>query len=133
MAMTGMRAVTVNTGLVQQAPPQAIFRQKIRWPGWSAQKRRRQRVIEELAHWSYGGGGGAVFAVLPESVRLQPWAGPLYGLLIWLGFEAGLAPLIGLSQARQPRLLDRAALAADHVLYGYVLSETLRGAAARGE
>jgi hypothetical protein len=51
------------------------------------------------------------------------WAGPIYGLLIWLGFELGLAPLLGLREARERRLVERAALAADHLLYGLVLSE----------
>lgn len=127
MTMTGMRTVTVNAGIVREAPPQAIFRQKIHRFGPTSRKKRRKRVIEELAHWSYGAGGGAAFAVLPESVRDKRWAGPAYGLLVWLGFEAGVAPLLGLSQAREPRPIDRAALAADHLLYGFVLSETQRG------
>ena len=133
MAMTGMRQVTVNAGIVGEAPPQAIFRQKIHRLGVTARRRRRKRVIEELAHWTYGAGGGAAFAMLPESVRQRRWSGPLYGLLIWFSFEAGLAPLFGLAQARERRLIDRAALAADHLLYGFVLSETRRGAAAEAE
>ncbi len=130
MSMTGMRQVTVNAGIVKQAPPQAIFRQRIHRLGVSSQRRRRKRVIEELAHWSYGAGGGVAFALLPEAVRQRAWSGPLYGLLVWFGFEAGVAPLFGLSQARETRLVDRAALAADHLLYGFVLSETRQGPAA---
>jgi hypothetical protein len=45
---------------------------------------------------------------------------------VWLGFEVGIAPLLGLKQARKLRLAERAALAADHLLYGLVLSETRR-------
>ena len=74
----------------------------------------------------YGAVGGAAFALLPEKVRLQPWAGPLYGLGVWLGFEFGVAPLLGLDQAKKPRPIDRVALAADHLLYGFVLSEIRR-------
>jgi hypothetical protein len=129
MTMTGMRTVTVNAGIVREAPPQAIFRQRIHGFGGTSRKKRRKRVIEELAHWSYGAGGGAVFAVLPEAVREKRWAGPVYGLLVWIGFEAGVAPLLGLAQAREPRPIDRAALAADHLLYGFVLSETRQGPA----
>lgn len=40
----------------------------------------------------------------------------------------GIAPVLGLSQAKRVRLVDRLALAADHVLYGLVLSGPRRGA-----
>ena len=122
MAMTGMRALTVNLGIVEQTPPQAIFKQKAR--GLMALVPRGQRrAAIELFHWVYGAGGGAAFALLPDGVRRQPWAGPLYGLAIWFGFEIGIAPVLGLSQAKEVRPVDRAGLAADHVLYGLVLSE----------
>ncbi len=127
MTMTGMRTVTVNAGIVKEAPPQAIFRQKIHRFGSTSRKKRRKRVIEELAHWAYGAAGGAAFAVLPETVRDRRWTGPVYGLLVWLSFEAGVAPMLGLAQAREARPIDRAALAADHLLYGFVLTETRRG------
>ena len=48
----------------------------------------------------------------------------MYGFVLWLGFELGIAPLLGLVQARKLRLIERPALAADHLLYGFVLSET---------
>jgi hypothetical protein len=123
MAMTGMRAFTVDMGLVKQTPPQAIARQRAK--GLIRQlPRRRRRAVIELAHWGYGAVGGVGFALLPKSVRSRRrWVGPIYGLVIWLGFELGLAPLLGLRQARQRRLVERAALASDHVLYGLVLSE----------
>jgi hypothetical protein len=125
MAMTGMRVLTTDTGLVKEPPPFAIFRQRARGLLRLAPRRRRRSVIE-LAHWGYGAGGGAVFGALPESVRRRPWAGPVYGLLVWLGFELGVAPVLGLSQAKQVRPVERAALAVDHLLYGFVLSEMRR-------
>ena len=57
-------------------------------------------------------------------MRRHRWAGPLYGLVLWLGFELGIAPVLGLSQAQRVRVIDRLALAADHLLYGVVLSAT---------
>jgi hypothetical protein len=45
-------------------------------------------------------------------------------LVLWLGFELGIAPVLGLSQAKRIRPVDRLALAADHLLYGLVLSGT---------
>ena len=124
-AMTGMRSLTVNVGLVEEPPPRAIMRQKSRGIYRLAPKQSR-RAAQELFHMGYGAVGGAAFALLPEKARLQPWAGPLYGLGVWLGFEFGVAPLLGLSQAKKPRPVDRVALAADHLLYGFVLSEIRR-------
>jgi hypothetical protein len=83
-------------------------------------------MLEELFHWTYGAGGGAAFAALPQQVRAKAWAGPAYGLAIWLGFETAIAPLLGLKQARELRLRERSALAADHLLYGFVLSQMRR-------
>jgi hypothetical protein len=125
MAMSGMRAGTQSLGLVKQAPPQAIFRQRARGLLRKVPRRRR-RALEELTHWGYGAIGGVAFGALPDAVRRRAWAGPLYGLAVWLGFELGLAPLLGLKQARQVRPIERAALAGDHLLYGLVLSETRR-------
>jgi hypothetical protein len=125
MAMTGMRAGTQSLGLVKQAPPQAIFRQRARGLLRKVPRKRR-RALEELTHWGYGAAGGAVFGALPDSVRRRAWAGPAYGLSVWLGFELGVAPLLGLTQAHRVRPVERAALAADHLLYGFVLSETHR-------
>jgi hypothetical protein len=122
MAMTGMRAFTVNVGIVEQTPPQAILKQKARGIMLLVPRNKRRAVIE-LFHWVYGAGGGAAFAALPDEMRRRRWAGPLYGLAIWLSFELGVAPVLGLSQARELRPLDRAGLAADHLLYGLVLGE----------
>jgi hypothetical protein len=123
MAMSGMRACTQSLGLVKQAPPQAIFRQRARFLLWSIPRKRR-RAVEELTHWGYGAVGGVTYGALPDAVRRRVWSGPIYGLALWLGFELGVAPALGLSQSRQLRPVERAALLADHLLYGLVLSET---------
>jgi hypothetical protein len=123
MAMSGMRACTQSLGLVKQAPPQAIIRQRARFLLWSIPRKRR-RAAMELTHWAYGGLGGVAYGALPDTVRRRQWSGPLYGLAVWLGFELGLAPALGLEQARRVRPVERAALAGDHLLYGLVLSET---------
>lgn len=123
MAMTGMRSLTISLGLVKEPPPRAILRQKSKGLFRLVPKRKR-RATQEVMHWSYGAGGGAAYALLPDGVRLKAWSGPVYGLVVWLGFELGIAPLLGLSQAKKPRVVERAAFAADHLLYGLVLSET---------
>lgn len=122
MAMSGMRECTTALGLVKQTPPEAIFKQRARGLLRKAPRGRRKAAIE-LAHWSYGSAGGFVFALLPDGIRQRPWAGPGYGLAVWLGFELGIAPALGLSQSRKLRLAERCALAADHLLYGLVLAE----------
>jgi hypothetical protein len=116
MAMTGMRVITTELGLVQQTPPQALKRQRA--------PRTQRRGLVEAAHWAFGASGGAAFGALSRPMRRRPWAGPVYGLVVWLGFELGIAPALGLSQAKRVRPVDRLALAADHVLYGLVLSAT---------
>jgi hypothetical protein len=122
-AMTGMRTVTVNLGLVEQPPPKAIVD---KWGLLRRVPENKRRAVIELLHWSYGAQGGAVFGLLPEHVRRRAWAGPAYGLVLWLGFEAVIAPALGLEHAKQPRPVERLALAVDHALYGFVLSELRR-------
>jgi hypothetical protein len=128
MAMTGMRVLTTELGLVEQTPPQAVSRQRARGLRSLLRRapRKQRRGFVEAAHWAFGASGGAAFGALPRSVRGHPWAGPLYGLVVWLGFELGLAPVLGLSQAKRARPVDRLALAGDHLLYGLVLSATRR-------
>jgi len=126
-AMTGMRALTISLGLVDEPPPRAILRQKSMGIFRFVPTRRR-RTVQELMHWGYGAAGGAAFAALPDRVRRRAWFGPLYGLVVWLGFELAQAPLMDLKQAKNLRPAERLALAADHLLYGFVLSETRRRA-----
>ena len=125
MAMTGMRTFTQSSGLLEEAPPRSIIRQKTHGLIRLVPRARRSAAIE-LMHLGYGAVGGAGFGLLPEKVRMRGWSGPLYGLVTWLGFELGLAPALGLSQSRRLRPMDRLMLAADHLLYGLVLSETRR-------
>jgi hypothetical protein len=123
MAMTGMRAFTAEAGLVRETPPKAIFRRQARG-ALRAVPRKRRRAAIELAHWGYGAGGGAMFGLLPDGVRRRRWAGVVYGVVLWLGFELCLAPLLGLKRGKPPKPAERAALAADHALYGFVLGGT---------
>jgi hypothetical protein len=125
MAMTGVRSFTVSLGLVKEPPPRAILRQKSKGL-YRVTPKRFRRAGQELLHWGVGAVGGAAFALLPRELRLKPGSGPVWGLAIWVGFESVAVPALGLSQANKRRPLDRAMLAADHVVYGLVLSE-LRG------
>jgi hypothetical protein len=121
MAMTGMRTFTEEAGWLEEAPPEAVFSQDPTGILAKVPESKRTIVIE-LSHWAFGAVGGVAFVMTPASVRKHPWAGPLYGLLVWSAFEAVLAPALRLSQARRVRLLDRAVLAVDHVLYGAIVA-----------
>jgi len=122
-AMTGMRAFTVNVGLVKETPPLAIVKNS---PLSRVVPRKQRRAAVEILHWTYGAQGGAMFGLLPEGMRRRAWAGPVFGLVLWLGFETVLAPLLGIAHAKKPRPAERLSIAADHALYGFVLSEMRR-------
>jgi hypothetical protein len=121
MAMSGMRNVTTSAGLVAQTPPEALVEQRA--PHLLAQipDDRRQAVVEAM-HWAFGAVGGSVFGMLPAAIRRRAWVGPAYGLAFWVLFEAGIAPVLGLAQAKQTRMTERIAFLADHVLYGVVVA-----------
>ena len=121
MAMTGMRTFTEEAGWLEEAPPDAVFSQDPTGVLARIPESKRPIVIE-LSHWAFGAVGGVAFMTTPAAVRKHPWAGPLYGLLVWGAFEAVIAPALRLSQARRLRLLDRAMLAFDHVLYGAIVA-----------
>jgi hypothetical protein len=119
--MSLMRAVTTRLGLVGKTPPDAVALERA--PGLlSRLPRMARRPAIELAHLTYGGAAGVVYALLPESFRSTRWSGPAYGIATWFLYEAGIAPALGLSHAQRSRPVERAALAADHLLYGAVLA-----------
>jgi uncharacterized membrane protein YagU involved in acid resistance len=122
MAMTGVRVFAVNAGLIREDPPKRLVREQARGLLRSVPRRRRRTVIE-LVHWAMGAAFGVVFGLLPDELRRRAWAGPVFGLLVWFGFEAGAAPALGLRKAEWPDATERAVFIADHLLFGLVLSE----------
>lgn len=120
MAMTGVRRVTTDLGLVQQPPPERIAEDI---PGFFTRifPEHHETAIE-LFHWGVGAAGGLGFAVLPATLRRRRWAGPAYGLAILAVFEAAIAPGLGIG-AKDRTFSERLALAGDHVLYGIVLGD----------
>jgi hypothetical protein len=122
MAMTGMRVFAQHAGLIREDPPSRLTRKRARGL-LRLVPRKRRRVVVELVHWGMGGVFGIVFGLLPESIRSKRWSGPLYGVLVWLGFDSVLAPALGLTERNWPHGRERAVFVADHVLFGLVLSE----------
>lgn len=137
MAMSALRQVTTGLGLVDQTPPDAILKQRafgllVRTPRLAFFVAKRQTALVELAHWFYGAGGGAAYALLPHSFVRREWAGPAYGVATWIAFELSIAPVLGLEQVRRVRPVERLMFAADHVLYGTVLAGGRRWALPSG-
>jgi hypothetical protein len=124
MAMTGLRTVTAAIGPREKSPPVAIVEDRA--PGLMRRlPERSHRATVEAAHWTYGTAGGLVFGLLPARVRRHPASGLVYGLTIWVLFELGIAPVLGIRYARQRRVLWRVLVALDHVLYGIVVAGRL--------
>jgi hypothetical protein len=124
MAMTGMRTVTAAVGSEEKSPPEAMLEEHGPGPVHGLSERHRA-ALTELAHWGYGAGGGVLFGQLPARIRTHPASGPIYGLALWLAFELAIAPVLGVRHARQRPVIWRAAVAADHMLYGVVVAGRL--------
>lgn len=122
--MTGLRTVTAATGPRDQSPPKAIVEEQAPQLVCQLPHRSRHAVIEAV-HWAYGTGGGVVFGLLPTRIRWHAAAGPVYGLAIWLAFELGIAPVLGVRHAPHHRVLWRAMVALDHILYGVIVGGRL--------
>jgi uncharacterized membrane protein YagU involved in acid resistance len=122
MAMTGVRQLASQAQVIGDDPPARMARKQGKGFLRTVPRRKRGAVVE-LVHWVMGALFGLVFGVLPESVRMKAWAGPVYGFLVWLGFEAVVSPALGLKQRRWPHGRERAVFVVDHLLFGLVLTE----------
>lgn len=124
LAMSGLRALARDAGLVERTPPEAIAEDEDA-EGLMARVPRDQRATAvRLFHCAVGAAGGVGFGMFPDGVRRRGWAGPGWGVILWLGYELGAAPLIGTAHAQRGRPVERFSIVADHLLYGYVISET---------
>ena len=121
MAMTGMRRMTTALGLVERTPPERLADEGVPALLTAVPVRQRAEAIEVI-HWAFGATAGAAYGLLPPRVRRRRISGPLYGLAIWAGFELGARQLLGLGEPDDRAVTERLALAADHVLYGLVLT-----------
>ena len=119
MAMTGVRRVTTDLGLVRKPPPERIATEGI--PGLFARfAPQHHEAVIELCHWGVGAVGGIGFRIFPAALRARFWAGPAYGLAILAVFETAIAPGLGIA-ARDQTVSERLALAGDHLVYGIFL------------
>ena len=122
MAMTGVRVFALHAGLIREDPPSRLTRKQARGL-LKRVPRKRRRVVVELVHWWMGGVFGIVFGLLPDRIRQKRWSGPVYGVLVWMGFDAVVAPALGLTDRGWPKGRERTVFVVDHLLFGLVLNE----------
>jgi uncharacterized membrane protein YagU involved in acid resistance len=122
MAMTGVRQFASQAQFIRDDPPARMAREQGQGLLRTVPRRKRGAVVEFI-HWAMGAVFGLIFGLLPEPIRMRAWAGPVYGFLVWLGFETAVAPALGLKRRRWPHGRERAVFVADHLLFGLVLTE----------
>lgn len=122
MSMTGARTLTAELGLLDAGtPPESVAEEGLPQLVRPFPPRWRPAVVDVL-HLGYGAAGGAAFSLLPRRWRRRWYSGPLFGLVLWLGYLTGIAPVLGLRIERRRDVREWAVLAADHVLYGLVIA-----------
>ena len=122
MSMTGARALAAQFGLLDTGtPPESVAKQGVPQLMRSVPSEMRPAVVNVM-HIAYGAGGGAVYSLMPRWLRRRRYSGPVFGMLLWLGYLAGVAPMLGLRIERQRSIPEWGLLAVDHVLYGLVVS-----------
>ncbi len=117
MAMSGVRSLTTSLGLVRMTPPEEIGMHGAAQLLARVPPEHRAAALE-LAHWAYGAAGGALFGATSARGRT---AGVVYGIALWALFEAAISPTLGATRRDRPAT-ERLALAADHVLYGLIIT-----------
>jgi hypothetical protein len=122
MSMTGARTLASELRLLDTGtPPESVAAEGLPQLVRPVPTRWRPAVIDVL-HLGYGAAGGAAFSLLPPRWRRHWYSGPLFGLVLWLGYITGIAPVLGLRIERRRDMREWAVLAADHVLYGLVVA-----------
>jgi hypothetical protein len=122
MSMTGYRTLAAEFGLLDQGtPPERMADEAIPKLMAAVPEPMRPAVVD-LLHLGYGALGGAVYTAVPQRWRRHWASGPAYGTALWLGYNAGIVPLLQLHPGRPRRPHEVAMLAADHLLYGLVIS-----------
>jgi hypothetical protein len=124
LAMSGMRALAKDAGLIEKTPPEAIAEDDDASGVMARVPAGHRSTAVRLFHLAVGAAGGVGFGMFPDAIRHHGWAGPAWGVFLWLTYELGAAPLLGTEHARRARPVEQATLVGDHLLYGYVISET---------
>jgi hypothetical protein len=122
LSMTGARTLASELCLLETGtPPESVVDEGLPRLVRSIPRERRPAVIDVL-HLGYGAAGGAAFSLLPPRWRRHWISGPAFGLVLWLGYITSIAPVLGLRIERRRDVREWIVLAADHMLYGLVIS-----------
>jgi hypothetical protein len=123
LAMSGLRRFAADLELLEKTPPEAIAERPARGLMRRVPPRRRSAAVHVI-HTLVGAAGGLGFGLVPDGVRRRVWAGPAWGVAIWLSYETVAAPVLGLRHSGRERVTEHLLFLLDHLVYGYVLSET---------
>jgi hypothetical protein len=123
LAMSGLRIIARDLGLIEKTPPEELADKPAEGLMAKVPPDKRSAAVGAI-HCTVGASGGVGYGMLPDLVRQWSWSGPAWGVAIWLVYESAVAPALGLKHARRVPPAERATVIADHLLYGYVLSET---------
>jgi hypothetical protein len=129
MSMTGARTLASEFGLLTKGtPPERVAEEGVPQVLRPVSREMRPATVD-LLHLGYGSVGGAAYGMLPDGWRRRWYSGPLFGIVLWFGYFFGIAPLLGLRIERRREAREWAVLAADHLLYGLVVSRLGRSGA----
>ena len=123
--MTATRIAASEAGVMRKRPPHSEVVGRLRavaghWP-WG----RKAERTATIAHYAFGGGAGAIYAVVAPR-RARPVGGAVYSGVIWVTSFLGVFPRVGLMP--RPSRDDRGrqiVTAVDHVVYGLALDGSL--------
>lgn len=128
LAMTGIRTLLVETGMVSEPLPHKVERRLAMQLGVNDRmSARSEDLLTQAQHLALGASFGIGYSLIRRRRELPFWAGPLYGLFVYAVNVAGLGP--GLDLNRAPWRDDPPDVARQifiHLIYGLVTAQSIR-------
>lgn len=109
-------------------PPRQITRQVGKAVGlWHDANQAERNGATLAAHFSYGSGVGALYALIVPRKHQNVWTGAAYGLAVWAGSYLGLLPALGILRPATQHPVERNALMITaHLVWGAALAASLQ-------
>ncbi len=129
LAMTGIRILLVETGMVSEPLPHKVERRMARRLGVVDQiGAHEEDLLAQAQHLALGAAFGAGYSLLRHRFDLpSASAGPIYGLVVYVVNVAGLGPALDLNRAPwddEPPEVARQIFI--HLIYGLVTATLIR-------
>lgn len=123
--MSGVMALGAKAHLLGEPPPRKLVRRTLRRLG-ARPSHQTTNVAAWISHFAFGGGMGALYALLPRSEHAtykQSLArGALFGLGVWTTSYVGWAPALALMpRPSEDRPGRPTTMILAHLVYGAVL------------